>query len=87
MADGAQDVGLDGAVFVDGDGVAQRLAVDGQRFVVGAMGGVPSLQGAVELGGVDAYEHVADDGLRGHVVVAVSVSAAEALAGALEERS
>ena len=51
---------LDGAVFVDGDGVAQRLAVDRQRLVVGAMHGVPSLQGAVELGRVDTHEYVAD---------------------------
>ena len=59
MTDGAQDVGVDGAVFVGGDGIAQCLAIDGERLVVGAMHGVPSLQGAVELGGVDAYEHVA----------------------------
>ena len=85
MADGAQDVGVDGAVFVNGDGVAQRLAVNGERLVDGAMHGVQSLQGAVELDGVDAGEHVADNELAGHVVVAMTVSAAESFAGALGE--
>ena len=30
------------------------------------MGVVPALQGAVELGGIDAHQYVADDGLAGH---------------------
>lgn len=59
VADGAQDVGLAGAVLILVDGVAQGLAVDGQDLVVGAVGIVPALQGAVELGGVDAHEHLA----------------------------
>ena len=68
VADGAEDVGLAGAVLVLVDGVAQGLAVDGQDLVIGAVGVVPALQGAVELGGVDAHQHVADDGLAGHGV-------------------
>lgn len=34
MADDTRDVGLDGAVFVGSDGVAQRLSVAGQCLVV-----------------------------------------------------
>ena len=71
------------AVLVLVDGVAQGLAIDGQDLVVGAVGVVPALQGAVELGGVDAHQHVADDGLAGHGVEPVVASAAEAFAGAL----
>ena len=62
------------------DGVAHGLAVDG---VVGAAaGGVEAPQGAVELVGVDAHQHVADDVFAGHLVAAAAVPAAEPLAGA-----
>ena len=46
------------------------------------MVGVEAAQGAVELVGVDAHQHVADDVLAGHGVVAAAVPAAEPLAGA-----
>ena len=54
-----------------------------RTLVIGAVGVVPALQGAVELGGVDAHQHVADDGFAGHGVAPVVASAAEAFAGAL----
>ena len=98
LPDGAQDVGLkavpavggpaDGVgragrgLFVRLHGVAHGLAVDGDGVVVGAVVGVEALQGAVELVGVDAHQHVADDELAGHLVVAVAAPAAEPLAGA-----
>ena len=45
------------------DGVAQRLAVDGERLVVPAVLLVPALQRAVELFGVDADQEGTDGGL------------------------
>lgn len=36
------------------EGVAQGLAVDGQRFILLRVDVVPALQGAVEMGGFDA---------------------------------
>ena len=45
------------------DGVAQRLAVDGERLVVPAVLLVPALQRAVELFGGDADQEGTDGGL------------------------
>ena len=45
------------------DGVAQRLAVDGERLVVPAVLLAPALQRAVELFGVDADQEGPDGGL------------------------
>ena len=97
LADGARDVGLkavpavggsaDGVgragrgLFVRLHGVAHGLAVDGDGVVVGAVVGLEALQGAVELVGVDAHQHVADDEQAGHLVVAAAAPAAEPLAG------
>ena len=64
------------------DGVAHGLAVDGDGVVVGAVVGVEALQGAVELVGTDAHQHIADDELAGHLVAAAAAPAAEPLAGA-----
>ena len=88
LPDGAQDVGLDAlsgpapGIRVVRDRVAHGLAVDGDGVVVDAVVGVEAAQGAVELVGVDAHQHVADDVLAGHGVVAAAVPAAEPLAGA-----
>ena len=60
MPDNAHDMGLH-ALFVDG--VAQRLAVDGERLVIPAVLLVPALQRAVELRRVDAHQDGADGGL------------------------
>ena len=64
------------------DGVAHGLAVDGDGVVGAAAGGVEAPQGAVELVGVDAHQHVADDVFAGHLVATAAVPAAEPLAGA-----
>ena len=58
------------------DGVAHGLAVDGDGVADIAAGGVEALQGAVELVGVDAHQHVADDVFAGHLVAAAAVPAA-----------
>ena len=60
MTDDTHDMDLR-AVFVDG--VAQRLAVDGERHVIAAVLLVPALQRAVELRRVDTHQDGADGGL------------------------
>ena len=60
MTDDTHDMDLR-AVFVDG--VAQRLAVDGERLVIAAVLLVPALQRAVELRRVDTHQDGADGGL------------------------
>ena len=51
MPDDTHDMGLFTLLV---DGIAQRLAVDGQRLVVPAVMVVPALQRSIELRGVDA---------------------------------
>ena len=60
MTDDTHDMGLH-ALFVDG--VAQRLAVDGECLVIPAVLLVPALQRAAELRRVDAHQEGADGGL------------------------
>ncbi len=79
---GASRLGGVGLGLVPVDGVAHRLAVDGDGLAVVAAGGVEALQGAVELGGLDAHQDVADDELAGHLVATAAAPAAEPLAGA-----
>ena len=64
------------------DGVAHGLAVDGDGVVGAAASGVEAPQGAVELVGVDAHQHVADDVFAGHLVAAAAMPTPEPLAGA-----
>ena len=90
VADGAEEVGLargfaGRAARVGVEGVAQGFAVEREGLVMAAVLGVPTLQGAVELRGVHAHQHVADDELAGHFVAAVAVPAAEPFAGARGE--
>ena len=78
MSDDTHDVGL-AALFVNG--VAHRLAVDGEAVVGLGLGRIPPLQGAVQRLGVDADEAIANDGLARHEQVPVFAAAAEPLAG------
>ncbi len=75
MADNPQNVGLPTLLV---DGIAHGLAVDGEGFVAGGVAGVPGLQGAVHVVGVDAGQHLANDGAAGNEVVAVAVTATKA---------
>ena len=59
MSDDTHDMRLFAVVV---DGVAQRLAVDGERLVIPTVLLVPVLQRAVELLGVDAGQDGADGG-------------------------
>ena len=70
-----------GGVTLRVEGIAQGLAVDRQCLVLLRVDFVPALQGAVQVRGVNADQHVADDRLAGHDVAAPLATAAEALAG------
>jgi len=74
MTDGAENMGL---VAVRVDGIAHGLAVDGEAFVGLAVDGIPALQGAVEVLGVDADEHIANDRFAGDRIAVVAVAATE----------
>ena len=67
------------------EGVAHGLAVDRQRLILPRVDFVPALQGAVQMGGGDADQDIADDVLAGHHVTAPFATAPEALAGFLPE--
>ena len=82
VADGAEDVGLATLLI---DGVAHRLAVDGQALVGGCILRIPALQGAVEQYRVDAGEHIADAGAAGDLIAAVAIAAAKTPAGLLPQ--
>ncbi len=71
------------AFFIEG--VAHGLAVDGEAFILPGVGFVPALQGAVQVRGFDADQHIADDRLTGHDVTALFATAAEALARLLPQ--
>ena len=72
------------ALFVDG--VAQRLAVDGERLVVPAVLLVPALQRAVELFGVDADQEGTDGGLARGLADPVAQPDPEPFEGFVPER-
>jgi len=76
--DDTHDMGLMTVLI---DGVAHRLSVNGETFVLLSMTLVPALQGAVQMSGFDADEHIADDGLAGDDVAGFLAAAAEALPG------
>ena len=61
------------------------LAVNGQTFVLPGVGFVPAAQGAVQVRGVDADQHIAEDRLAGDDVAALFATAAEALERFLSE--
>lgn len=79
MTDDAHHVDL--ALIING--VAHGLAVYGKTLVLRSIGVVPPLKRVIEMGGVDADEDVADNGLAGDKVGAVFKAAAEASPGFL----
>src|SRR5437016_1125714 len=60
-------------------GVAHRLAVDGQTLISRAIDFVPALQGLVQMRGGDADQHIAQDVLAGHDITTLFATAAKAL--------
>ena len=78
MTDGAHDMGLIPLLI---DSVAHGFAINSEAFVFLSIDLVPALQGAVEVNGLDADEHISDDGFARDEVAAVFVAASEALSG------
>src|SRR5439155_1570208 len=58
-------------------GVAHRLAVDGQTLISRAIDFVPALQGLVQMRGGDADQHIAQDVLAGHDITTLFATAAK----------
>ena len=65
------------------EGMAQGLAVNRQGLILPGVDFVPALQGAVQMGGGDADQDIAEDVLTGHQVTASLATAPETLAGFL----
>src|SRR5271169_1009045 len=82
MTNDAHDMGLTALVI---EGVAQGLAVDGETLILPGVDFVPASQGAVQMGGGDADQNIAEDVLAGHDVTAPLATAPEALPGLLPE--
>lgn len=78
MTDHAHDMGL-AALLVDG--VAHRLAVDGEALIDARVKLVPAPQGAVEMVRIDTDEDIPEDELARHQVAPLPVTTSEALAG------
>lgn len=82
MTNGAHDVSLMALIV---DGVAHRFSIDGETFVLLSIDLVPALQCTVQMHGIHAGEHIADDGQARHDVAPVFVSAAETFPGFFSE--
>ena len=82
MADDAENMGLMPLII---DGIAHGLAVDGKTFVFLSVGFIPTLQGAVELSGIDANQDIANNRFTWDEVTALVKTAAEALSGIFAE--
>jgi len=82
MAEDAENMGLMPLII---DGVAHGLAVDGKTFVLLSVGFVPTLQGSVQLYGIDANQDIADNRFTGDDVTALVKTAAETLPGIFAE--
>ncbi len=82
MADDAKNMGLMSLII---DGVAHGFAVNGKTFVLLSVGFVPTLQGSVQLCGIDANQDIADDRLTGDDVTLLDKTAAEAAPGIFTE--
>lgn len=82
MTDCAHDVRLIAVII---DGVAHGLSINGQSFVLLAIGLIPALEGMVKMHGLHAHEYIPDDGQARNDVTPVAVSTAETLPGLLSK--
>ena len=78
MTNGTHDVGLTALIV---DRIAHGLAIDGKTFVRCSVCLVPSLQGTIQLRGIDTDKDVAYDVLAGYDMAAVFETAAKTSAG------
>ena len=67
------------------DGVAHGLTVYGKTFVFLSVGFVPTLQGSVQVDGIDPDQDTADNRLTGDEVTFVGIAAVEAPPGIFAE--
>ena len=82
MADCAHNVSLMALIV---DGVAHGFSVNGQAFVLPAIGLVPVLQSAVQMYGIHADQNIPDNGQARYDVASVFVSAAKSFSGILSK--
>ena len=84
MTDHAQNMGLIDFII---DGIAQGLAVDGKTFIFLSVSFVPTLQGSIQIHGIDPDQDIADDRFTWDDVTVLGKTAAEALPGIFAEAS
>jgi len=82
MADDAENMGLMPSII---DGIAHGLAVDGKTSIFLGVGFVPTLQGSVQMHGIDPDQDIADDRFTWDAVTVLGKTAAEAEPGILAE--
>ena len=80
MADSTHNVGLIALIVY---GIAHGFSINGQREVLSAIVLVPTLQGTIDVNGIDADKHIPDNVLTGDNVAAVFTSTIKALPGLL----
>jgi hypothetical protein len=78
MTDDAEHMGLMPLII---DGVAHGFAVYGKSFVLLSIELIPPLQGAVQMGGIDTDQDIADGGLAWNDVAILFVTASETFSG------
>ncbi len=82
VADGAHDLNLSPLLI---HGIAHGLAVDGKTLVLLGIGLIPGLKGAIQLGGIDAHQALADGVERRGDELACLVATAKPLEAFLAE--
>jgi hypothetical protein len=82
MADDAEHMGSMSLII---DGVAHGLTVNGKTFVFLSVGFVPTLQGSVQVDGIDPDQDISNNRLTWDEVTFVGIAAAEALPGIFAE--
>jgi hypothetical protein len=82
MTDDAKHMGSMSLII---DGVAHGFTVNGKTFVFLSVGFVPTLQGSVQIDGIDPDQNIADNRLTWDDVTFIGIAAAEALPGIFTE--
>jgi hypothetical protein len=82
MTDDAEHMGLMTLVI---NGIAHGFAIDGKTLVFLSVGFVPTLQGPVQLDGINPDQDVADNRLTGNKVTLLNATATEAPTGILAQ--
>src|SRR2546426_7160135 len=83
MPDHAHDVGLMSGLV---EGILHRLAIHGQRFVLGAPSLIPCIERQIQRPWLNPYQAVANHKFAGYDIASVLTPAAETFAGFLPQR-